>query len=214
MLSAMTSPDLLKDPTLITKLISSRIGGGIPVKLEMGCGEHKTSPDSIGIDRRDLPTVDIVGDILEVLTAINPGTVDLIDSSHFLEHVTDLREVLAESCRVLKPGGDFLATVPHFSNSHYYSDPTHYQPFGLYTFDYFVQQSFTKRRVPQYDTPLPLSLIEVNFVFKSQRPFYLRHALKKLGNIFNLNDWTKELYEENWTWRIPAYEMRFKLKRL
>lgn len=210
----MTSPNPLKDPALINQLISSKARAGNPIKLELGCGEHKFYADSIGIDLRDVPAVDIVGDVLEVLSAISPGSVDLIDSSHFLEHVTDLRAVLAESCRVLKAGGDFLATIPHFSNPFYYSDPTHHQPFGLYTFNYFVQESFTRHRVPQYDVPLPLALRGATYTFKSQRPFYLRHAMRKLGNIFNLNNWTKELYEESWTWRIPAYELRFRLERL
>src|SRR6185312_2948084 len=37
---------------------------------------------------------------------------------------------------VLEPGGEFRAVVPHFSNLHFYSDPTHRTFFGLYTFSY------------------------------------------------------------------------------
>ena len=39
--------------------------------------------------------------------------------------------VIAESVRVLKRGGTFVAVVPHHSNPLYYSDPTHRAFFGF-----------------------------------------------------------------------------------
>lgn len=199
------------DPAAIVEERRRRLGR---VVVELGCGETKSDPDSIGIDLRDLPGVDIVDDAYAALAAIPEGSVDLIDSSHFCEHVPDLRALLAASARVLVRGGTFRCTVPHFSNPFYYSDPTHRQPFGLYTFNYLVESSFTRRDVPHYDNPLPFRLVDARYGFKSYRPHYVRHGLKQIGRAFNASRWTKEWFEERWVWTMPAYEVTFTLVRL
>lgn len=158
--------------------------------------------------------VDILGDALEVLAAFDEGSVDSIFSSHFLEHVDDARGLLAACARVLRPGGSFVAVVPHFSNPFFYSDPTHDRPYGLYTFNYLVAESFTTRTVPHYETPLPFAYKNATYGFKSSRPHDVRQGFKQLGRIFNLSTWTKELYEEDWSWLLPAYELRYELERL
>jgi len=182
-----------------------------PVRLELGCGDHKMIRGSIGIDIRSLPSVDLVGDAVSILSKFPDASVDEIHSSHFLEHLDDVRGLLSASARVLKPRGYFFATVPHFSNPFYYSDPTHRTPFGLYTPAYFTVRSFTKRQVPIYETPIPLAYANADYGFKSHRPHYLRHALKQVGRIFNLTDWTKEWYEERWVWLVPAHEIHYTL---
>jgi SAM-dependent methyltransferase len=184
------------------------------LSLELGCGEHKIDPEAVGIDLLDYDGVDIVGDVREVLTSLDDASVCSIFSSHFLEHVADLRDLLAECARVLQVGGTFTAVVPHFSNPLYYSDPTHKTPFGLYTFNYLVARSFTAHEVPQYDQALPFSYKRATFTFKSSRPHYMRHAFKQIGRVANRNTWSKELYEEKWSWIFPAFELRCELERL
>jgi len=103
------------------------------VVLELGCGEYKENPASIAVDVLAHPAVDVVGDAIEALLATPPGSVDLIRSRHFLEHIEDTTGLLRASRRALRDGGSFSATVPHFSNAHFYSDPTHKTFFGLYT---------------------------------------------------------------------------------
>ncbi|MGZ4519070.1 MAG: class I SAM-dependent methyltransferase [Mycobacteriaceae bacterium] len=183
-----------------------------PLALELGCGPSKRNRSAVGVDVLDLPGVDIVGDALSALAALPDGSVDSIYSEHFLEHLDDPRRLVAEAARVLRPGGEFRAVVPHFSNPYFYSDPTHRAFYGLYTFGYWVEQTPFRRQVPQYEAPIPLTLVSATLTFQSSRPFYVRHAFKKAATFWvNWSRWTKEFYEENLTSWIGVYEVEYVL---
>jgi SAM-dependent methyltransferase len=187
----------------------------VGAKLDLGCGTRKRGPDYIGIDRLELPGVDITADALEALRGIPDGVIDEVYSSHFLEHIEDLDAILAEVCRVLRSGGRFEVVVPHFSNPYFASDPTHRRAFGLYTFSYLTDDAPLRRQVPHYGAPLPLHLAEVVLGFKSTPPFYGRHAFKRaIGVLVNVSRWTREFYEENLVYLVPCYELRFSLVRI
>jgi ubiquinone/menaquinone biosynthesis C-methylase UbiE len=187
---------------------------GRPLHLELGCGSDKRNPDAVGVDMLDLPGVDVVGDAVKILESLPDGSVASISSEHFMEHVDDPLALMREAARVLEPGGEFRATIPHFSNPAFYSDPTHRSFYGLYTFAYWAQSSPFRRRVPQYIDPLPLDLVSARHVFKSSRPFYVRHGLKKATSWWvNLSPWTQEFYEEHLCWLMPCYEVEFVLRR-
>lgn len=193
---------------LLARLPESNI-----VRIELGCGPRKRYSGSIGVDTIDGEAVDIVGDALEVLRAFPAASADLVTSSHFLEHVPQLELVIAEIERVLKPGATMEAIVPHFSNPYFYSDPTHVRTFGLYTFSYLGVDNRFRREVPAY-VRSGLRLRSADLVFKSTRPFYGRHAIKKtLGLIFNSSRYMQEFYEENLCFVFPCYEVRFVLQK-
>ncbi len=185
-----------------------------PLHIELGCGTSKRNPQAVGIDILDVPGVDVVGDALEVLRGLPDGSVESVYSEHFMEHIDAPRDLLAECARVLRPGGEFRAVMPHFSNPAFYSDPTHSSFFGLYTFSYWVAKSPFTRGVPQYEAPLPFEIVSVRHRFKSARPFYVRHALKKATSWWvGLGTWAQEFYEEHLCWIMPAYEIEFVLER-
>ena len=205
----MTKPTDLEDSSDEVTVLSKR-----PLRLELGCGFDKKNPSAVGVDILPIPGVDLVGDALEILRKIESGTVDSIFSSHFLEHVDDPRAILVEASRVLMPGGEFLAVVPHFSNPAFYSDPTHRSFFGLYTFGYWIADTPFRRKVPNYDEPLPFTLASARHVFKSSRPFYVRHAFKKAFSWWvGRSRWTTEFYEEHLCWIMPAHEIEYVLRR-
>lgn len=182
--------------------------------LEIGSGNKKIHQNSICIDLIDSINVDIVGDIYDVIKKFDDNSVDLIFSSHCFEHLDDLKLIFKEISRVLKINGKLQFIVPHFSNPFYYSDPTHKNFFGLYTCSYFFNDNYLKRKVPKYEILLPLNIISINIVFRSFRPRYFTHILKKIfQTIFNFNTWTKEFYEENFTSLISCYEIEFILKK-
>jgi len=190
----------------------SRIAGA---KLDLGCGPHKRGSEYVGVDVLGFDGVDIVGDAYEVLQAIPDGVLEEIYSSHFFEHVPDVERLLLESLRVLRPGGRLVVVVPHFSNPYFYSDLTHRQFFGLYSFSYLTRDGPFRREVPTYGRELPLRLKAVRLVFKSARPFYARYAFKRvLGLLVNLSRWSQEFYEENLCYVFPCYEIRFDLVRV
>ena len=184
------------------------------IELELGCGNSKRNRQAIGIDMLDYPDVDIVGDVYEVLASFPTKSVDAVYSYHFVEHVPDVPKLLAELARIVKPNGYVEFVAPHFSNPYFYSDPTHHSCFGLYTFCYFASKSPFSRHVPTYGNKPEFKITEVDLVFKSPRPFIVRYGIKRLiGSLFNSCNYLKELYEENFCFLFPCYEVRYILRR-
>jgi ubiquinone/menaquinone biosynthesis C-methylase UbiE len=182
--------------------------------LELGCGSHKRNPNALGVDILDYPDVDLVGDVYEVLAAFPSHSVDKVYSYHFIEHVPDVSRLLGELARVIKPYGKVEFVAPHFSNPYFYSDPTHQSFFGLYTFSYYSSVSPFSRCVPTYGYIADFRLAQVNLIFKSPRPFFVRYAFKKIiGKLFNSCTYMQELYEENFCYIFPCYEVHYVLER-
>lgn len=198
----------------LNDLISEATKSGHPVILELGCGPNRRHKNSITIDLLSYPGVDIVGDVLSCLLAAPDASVDLITSSHFFEHVEDTSSLMTQIVRVLKVGGELEITVPHFSNPYFYSDPTHRQTYGLYSFSYLVQDPILKRRVPTYGSIMPMRLVDIQLGFKASPPFYFRHIFRKLlGFVVNISTYTKELYEDSLCYMFPCYEITFRIIR-
>ena len=184
------------------------------IELEMGCGNRKRNRQAIGIDVLDYPDVDIVGDVYEVLATFPVQSVDAVYSYHFVEHVSDVPKLLSELARIVKPNGYVEFIAPHFSNPYFYSDPTHRSFFGLYTFCYYAGNSYFARQVPTYDYKQEFNIIKVDLIFKSARPFVIRYGIKRIiGSFFNSCTYLKELYEENFCYLFPCYEVRYRLRR-
>ena len=67
----------INDKRNLVELISKKPG---VYKLELGCGDKKVDPDSIGVDLIDSENVDIVGDAYEVLDKLPIGSIKSISS--------------------------------------------------------------------------------------------------------------------------------------
>ena len=197
------------------KNILPGIGSVSRIELELGCGARKRNRQAIGVDMLDYPDVDIVGDVNEVLAFFPDQSVDEVYSYHFVEHVQDVPKLLSELARIVKPNGHVEFVAPHFSNPYFYSDHTHRSFFGLYTFCYFSTDSPFARQVPTYGYEAAFSLAKVDLIFKSAPPFVARYGVKRLvGLFFNSCTYLKELYEENFCYLIPCYEVCYKLRRV
>jgi ubiquinone/menaquinone biosynthesis C-methylase UbiE len=185
------------------------------VTLELGCGSKKKMADAIGVDALDYECVDIVGDVFEVLKEFPAQSIDAVYSAHFFEHVADLSLLLDEIARVLKDGGRLEIVVPHFSNPYFYSDYTHRTFFGLYTLCYFASKSPFRRAVPTYQKTIRYEIARIDLVFRSTKPFFVRKVIKKVfGALFNMNNYMKELYEENFCYMFPCYEVRYEMNKV
>jgi SAM-dependent methyltransferase len=197
------------------KNILPRVSSLSNIELELGCGDRKRQQQAIGIDVLDYPDVDIVGDIYEVLISFPSSSVDAVYSYHFVEHLPDIPRLISELGRIVKPNGHVEFVAPHFSNPYYYSDPTHQTSFGLYTFCYFAKGSPFSRDVPTYGHRLEFQISRVDLIFKSARPFFIRYGIKRLlGLFFNSCNYLRELYEENFCYLFPCYEVRYILRRV
>lgn len=174
------------------------------VIIELGCGQKKKQ-DRIGIDKLNLPNVDIVADLEEGLSFLPDKSVDQIHCRSVLEHIKNFDNLLREMVRVLKDNGKAYIFVPHFSNPYYFSDFTHSRFFGLYTFYYFVAaENQLKRKVPVFYTDIRINVLSQQLVFKSS--FGIISAIKKLvGWLINAHTLIQEYYEENLCYMFPCY---------
>lgn len=195
------------------KLLSS-LKSKAYVSLELGCGNRKRYPNAYGIDILDYSCVDIVGDVLVVLSKFPDNSVDAVYGFHFIEHVDNLQALMGELSRIVKVNGVVEFVAPHFSHPYFYSDPTHKIYFGLYTFCYFVNNSYFSRQVPTYKFYTMFDLQSVDLIFKSSSAFPVRYCIKAFfGYIFNFSNSAKEFYEENLCYLFPCYEIKYRLLR-
>ena len=205
----MNSPKIIDKKNIFNNLLQSE-----HIKLDLGCGNKKIAKDYLGLDLIDNQEVDIVGDILEILKLFPDNSVDRIYSNHCLEHLKNLSDVITECSRILKIKSKLEVIVPHFSNPYYYSDPTHKNYFGLYTFSYFAKNNLLKRKVPNYRLCSGLQVLSISLNFRSFRPRYITHFVKKIFKIiFNNSYFMQELYEENFSSIISCYEINFILEK-
>lgn len=82
------------------------------IKVNLGCG-HVALDGYLNVDRRSLPSVDIVAEVDEL--PFEKETVDEIFSAHLLEHFPQeelRRKLLNYWLELLKPGGTFRAVIP------------------------------------------------------------------------------------------------------
>lgn len=110
------------------RIIESLLRSSQPLKLEMGAGCRRQIPGWTYIDTNG--QCDLLMDLSQPL-AFPDNSVDIIYSSHLLEHFTypELMSFLAECLRILKPRGAFSAAVPNagiFLDS--YRDPVSFDP--------------------------------------------------------------------------------------
>jgi len=98
--------------------------------LDLGCGRAKTT-GSIGVDRSPETDADVVADVDAKRLPFKDCTFSSVIMNDALEHVSNVGDTLAEIHRILKPGGEFRAQVPHFTSLHAFSDFTHRHFFSL-----------------------------------------------------------------------------------
>lgn len=93
--------------------------------VELGCGNKKTVPNAIGVDRipkgEEIPNLyedsvaDVVADV-EGELPFEENSVDTIIARHILEHCVDLITTLKNWTKILKPGGRLVIAVPDESS--------------------------------------------------------------------------------------------------
>jgi len=100
-----------------------------PLKLDIGCGTRKAE-GFLGVDSIAFEGVDVVMDASKGSWQWADGEVDEVNSSHFIEHLTNSERIVFwnELHRVMRKGGQARIITPHWSNACAYGDPTHQWP--------------------------------------------------------------------------------------
>ena len=108
-----------------------------PLRIDLGCGPNKKA-GFLGVDERQFDgKVDLVHD-LRKKWPWKDGSVDELNASHFLEHLTWPERVhfFNEAYRVMKKGATGNIIIPHWCSSRFYGDPTHKEPISEFAFMY------------------------------------------------------------------------------
>lgn len=107
-------------------------------KLHLGAGKIRKE-GYINIDTRELPSIDLVRDILRGLP-YSDDTINEVFSENFMEHIpqTETIFVMNEIWRVLKPGGIAHHIIPLAGTQNDYQDPTHLSRWHINTFLYYM----------------------------------------------------------------------------
>ena len=110
-------------------------------RLNLGCGTD-IKKRYINLDFLDISGLDVKHDLNKFPYPFGENTFDEIYTSHVLEHLDDLTNVMKELKRICKDGAKIKIRVPHFSCGVSYRDPTHKRLFSYFTFDYFTEDCF------------------------------------------------------------------------
>ena len=105
---------------------------------------------------------------------------------------------MEEIHRVSRRGARILITVPHYSCSNAFTDPSHCHYFGWFSFDYFTGQ-----HGHDYYT-------EARFRCRSRRMYFHPSLINKL--IWRLASRWPAMYERGWAWVFPAWFLSFELE--
>src|SRR6516162_525602 len=196
---------------IVNRAILADLNIGRPLRLNLGCG-NKPRADFYGVDRLELPGVDIVANLNQPFTALPDNSVEAVYSRQTLEHVVNLLPLMKELHRVVRPGGQIEIIVPHFSNPYGFSDPTHVRFFGLYSFFYFCDPTDQPRRkVPSFYLPQ-------RFVVEAVRCRLLGQSLSEKLLRWLLQPWINrgpawlDWYERRWCRVAPASDIRYVLR--
>jgi SAM-dependent methyltransferase len=124
------------------------------VKIDIGCGRMKQD-GFIGIDNSPYSMADYIIDLNKDPLPFEDNTVDYVYSSHCLEHLSNLENVLSEIYRVCKPNAQIFITVPYYNTSLNLANIYHNNniAFNEHTFRFFSSEE--ECEIPKEDWITP-----------------------------------------------------------
>jgi SAM-dependent methyltransferase len=165
--------------------------------LNLGCG-RKRMDGAINLDRIADTQPDLVHDLNRMPWPFPDDTFRAVYASDVIEHLDDVVKVMEEIHRVSLDGAIVYITVPHFSCSNAFTDPTHRHCFGYSSFDYFAEGNelsfYSHARFRRRTASL---------IFY---PTLLSKVVWRLANRYPL------LYERRWAWIFPAWYLYFEME--
>jgi SAM-dependent methyltransferase len=113
--------------------------------LDIGCGSHRDSRATAGMDFYPYPGVTIVHDVTNLPWPVPDASFEGAVSHQLIEHLPHkvsvagndvFFEFFDEVWRILKPGGTFSFDVPDPRGQEAYGDPTHRRLLSTQAFDH------------------------------------------------------------------------------
>lgn len=188
-MSASTQPSG-DAPSTLAAPSSSRI-------LNLGCGRKQVA-GAVNLDITAVTAPDVVHDLNQRPWPFDADQFDDIRMMDVLEHLDDVMATFEELHRIGRPGAVVRISVPHFSSSNAFTDPTHRHYFGWFSCDYVTGGTelvfYSRARFRYRQRSL---LFHPSFVNK----FVRRYATLRPGD-----------YERRWAWIFPAWFLYWELE--
>lgn len=172
-------------------------GGSSQRALDIGAGDVTQIPGAIRLDIARDCRPDVVADVNAPLPFASDAF-DVVGAFDVVEHVADLVRLVEEVHRVLRPGGVFRVTTPHFSSSNAYADPTHRRALSLRSFDCFAGDHPLR-----YYSTARFRVRTASLMFKGR---WLGRLMFHVARRFPA--W----YEDRLAWMFPAWFLYFELE--
>lgn len=131
---AYLSPSAYSLMQVLRRRLAESVHGRV---LDVGAGDgtyarllRRTAHEvvTLDVDPQQRQRVDIVGDAEQLPVA--DTSFDTVISTQVLEHLAHPQRAIAEAYRVLRPGGNYIVTVPHLAYLH--NEPHDYFRFTTY----------------------------------------------------------------------------------
>lgn len=167
-------------------------------KLNLGSGRD-LRPGYLNVDRSDDVGADLVWDLSSLPLPFEAGAFDEILALDVVEHLDDVVTFMEEVHRLLSPGGTVRITTPHFSSANTFTDPTHRQHLGYFSFDYFLAE----HPLNHYSW----ARFEIVSRFLAFRHSFVNRFLSRWANRHPFR------YEQRWAWLFPAWFLDFRLRK-
>jgi len=176
-----------------------------PKILDIGCGKRKTTHPDVkvtGLDKYNLPGIDIVCDIEKTPLPLENESFDIIIANHILEHIDNFFPLMEELHRILKPNGIIKIRVPCWQSHDAFSSPDHKRFFGLRSFNFFLSDCSEN-----YYTKARFEIIkkEACFINYRSRWKFLNHIINPI-----INSW-QGFFQKFAI--LPAEEIYFELRK-
>ncbi len=165
--------------------------------LNLGCG-NKHLPDAINLDITADTKPDVVHNLNQRPWPFPDGQFQQVCAYDVVEHLDDVIGSMEEIHRICRPGAIVRITLPHFSCSNAFTDPTHRHYFSIFSFNYVTgehQFSFYTRS---------------RFKSRQKRIIFYPTLLNKI--IWRLANRYPQAYEHRWAWMFPAWYLSFELE--
>ncbi len=173
------------------------MSGELPRRLNLGCGSQKRA-DCVNVDVRPEAAPDLLWDLDRQPYPLPRGHFEHIFALDVVEHLRDVPRFMDEAHALLSPGGILEITTPHFSCANSYTDPTHRQRLGYFSFDYFSPDA--KRELSPHGC---FAIDSRTLVFHHS---FVNRVVSRLANRY------PDAYEHRYAWLFPAWFLIFRLR--
>lgn len=192
----------------MVRRVSPKIDGTC---LDVGCGSDKIR-GAVGIDRIDLPGVDVVHDLEKFPWPIDSNVFDHVVCKHSLSHLSNFVAAIEEIHRISKPGAIVEILAPHYTSDNFHTDPTHKVSIGIRTMNYFCEEYAFKYH---YYSKARFRTLKRHISFRENTTDFRKATKFNLARIIGIETLVNlcpRIYERCFAYVFPASEVYFRMQ--